>query len=104
MPNIAMTNLPRDTPDRRTSLADLRTALCLHTGVDIDDIDPASGHDLSLSSYLTVRAQWESHIKEYELSAHTEAGHARALAKWRRRRPEYLTEHPWPTPEQEGAE
>lgn len=30
--------------DRRTSLADARTALCIAIGVSIEHIDPASGH------------------------------------------------------------
>lgn len=95
-PNIVMLTLDEATPDRRTALADLRAALCLHTGVDIDDIDPASGHDMSLRSYLSVRSQWERHIREWGLDEYMRAGQQRTLAAWGRRRPQYLTAYPWP--------
>jgi hypothetical protein len=37
--------------DQRTSLQDARTALCIAMGVPFDQIDPASGHDLSRSTH-----------------------------------------------------
>lgn len=101
-PHIVMICLPDDTPDRRTALADLRTALCLHKGVDIDDIDPARGYDLSLASYLRVRASWEYHIREWGLDSYARSGHVDARAYWERHRPQYLAEYPWPE-EMEGA-
>lgn len=33
-----------DAPDARTTLADLRTALCLAGGASPDEIDPTTGH------------------------------------------------------------
>jgi hypothetical protein len=32
--------------DQRTSVADARTALCIAIGVPLDQIHPASGHDM----------------------------------------------------------
>lgn len=61
-PNVVMLCLPQDTPDRRTALADLRAAVCVYAGVAVDDIDPASGYDLSERSYLDSLARWTEHF------------------------------------------
>lgn len=37
---------PVEWADRRTSLNDARTALCLATGVPVEHVHPASGHNL----------------------------------------------------------
>ncbi|MCP3017336.1 hypothetical protein NGM33_28795 [Nocardiopsis dassonvillei] len=95
-PSLVLMGLPDDLPDRRTALADLRTALCLHLDVDIDDIDPASGHNRSLDSYLRVRASWVRAHKEDPDSDWLARNSAEARANWERVRPQYLIDHPWP--------
>lgn len=95
-PSLVLMGLADDLPDRRTALADLRTALCLHLGVDIDDIDPASGHNRSLDSYLRVRASWVRAHKEDPGSDWLARNSAEARANWERVRPQYLIDHPWP--------
>lgn len=96
-PNITMICLPDDLPDRRTALNDLRAALCLCTGVHIDDIHPASGHDLSLRSYLRVREEWiEQHRNNPDEWTHRNSAQVHAM--WERNRPKYLADHPWPEP------
>lgn len=90
-----MMTVPLEHPDARTSLADLRTALCIASGVDLDDIDPAAGHDHSLSAYLSVRDSWARMLAESDdwwSREHSE--NARAI--WQQLRPKYLAEHPWP--------
>lgn len=95
-PNITMITLHPDTPDRRTALNDLRAALCIYVGVELDDIHPASGHDLSLDSYLSIRAQWaEQHAKNPDEWTNRNSAQVRAM--WEHDRPKYLAGHPWPT-------
>ena len=40
---------PVGAADIRTSVNDARTALCIAAGVPLDQIHPASGHDLQVS-------------------------------------------------------
>lgn len=94
-PSLVLMGLADDLPDRRTALADLRIALCLYLGVDMDDIDPASGYNRSLDAYLRVRASW---AREHDRSPDWWTwGHSKqARANWERVRPQYLIDHPWP--------
>lgn len=55
---VRLLSIPADVPDRRTALVDARTALCLARGVDVEDIDLASGHDLSFPAYERARQSW----------------------------------------------
>lgn len=61
---LAMCALSYDAPDRRTSLADLRTAMCLELGVDMADIDPARGTNWSRSTYEASRRSWQRYAAE----------------------------------------
>lgn len=89
--------IPSDAPDRRTSLADARVALCLARGVDVDDIHPASGHNLSFAAYERSRQSWLTLIADNGgWTDWTRARCAEAGERWRRRRPEYLDKLPWP--------
>lgn len=87
---------PHD-PDARTSLADARAALCLARGVDLDDIDPATGHDLSRRAYETARASWRDLIAERALSPYMRSRFEAAHAYWAARRPEYCAADDWTT-------
>jgi len=99
-PGSAMFLLPYDAPDRRTSMADLRTAICLKNGVHIDDIDPASGYDHSRAGYETVRASWSRLYAEdpnAKDSAWFARHYAKARANWLRIRPDW--DDDWLAPE-----
>jgi hypothetical protein len=90
--------LPYDAPDRRTSLADLRTAICLKNGVAIDDIDPASGYDHSRAAYERARASWRRHIAEWPEAQYAQRpSYADARANWLRIRPDW--DDDWLAPE-----
>lgn len=96
----AIMRLPRDAPDRRTSLADLWTAVCLELGVDIDDIDPAKGLNVSRSAYESSRRSWVRLYAE-EPNARTSSWFERncreARANWLKRHPEW--DDDWFAPE-----
>ena len=85
----ALRFLPVDTPDRRTSLADLRTALCLELGVDMADIDPASGYGYSRDAYEHVRSLWKRAFAEDPDSSWVERNYREVRAKWLARRPDW---------------
>lgn len=95
-PSLVLIGLPRELPDRRTALADLRTALCLHTGVDLTDIHPASGHNLSLDAYLLSRRSYALALRDEPDSEQVREYARDARAYWERIRPRYLADHPWP--------
>lgn len=83
-------------PDNRTSMADARIALCLARGVDMDDIDPASGYDYSRSAYDRCRQSWVSNIKYHGYSvAYEGAALTRAIANWTARRPDFIAGDDW---------
>jgi len=82
--------------DHATAMADARTALCLATGVDIEDIDPASGHDISRRSYERSRQSWIDHIKQEGLSYfYVRPDLDKVMARWTERRPEYTAGDDW---------
>lgn len=99
--------------DGRTSVADARAALCLAQGVPLDEIDPASGHDLTRRAYESVRASWRWNAGMHGLDE--DGGltdwfarvHDEALAWWAARRPEFTDGDDWLAgihkPETEGA-
>lgn len=84
--------------DNRTSMADARTALCIESGVDLDDIDPSTGHDWSRRAYDDVRASWVSVVKYHGLTdGYLQTGIREAFAKWAQRRPEFAAGDDWET-------
>lgn len=91
-----LVNLPADAPDRAATVADLRTAQSLAAGAAPEDIDPATGADLSLASYLVVRESWVSHLTHHPPGDLTPAWWGEARAYWEARRPKHLADHPWP--------
>jgi hypothetical protein len=78
-------------------MADLRIALCLEIGVDIDDIAPASGHDHSRSGYESVWASWRRAIADDPDSWWLEEHYLNARANWLRIRPDW--DDDWLAPE-----
>jgi len=93
--HLAMILLPDDAPDRRTSLADLRIALCLELGVDMADIDPARGTNVSRAAYEKARHSWRRHASEEP--NFPERMYREARANWLARRPDW--DDDWLAPE-----
>ncbi|MFI0211978.1 hypothetical protein ACH4OV_25320 [Streptomyces diastaticus] len=81
-------SVPAD--DYRTSLADMRTALCLARGVDINDIDAAQGWDISSRAFDAVASRWLS----TPLTMYRERPYDAARAVWARLRPDLISS--WP--------
>lgn len=80
-------------PDAQTTLADLRAALCIASGVALDDIDPGLGYDMSRRSFDASRTAWEQGL--FGLDCHRmRTGFERATAYWQARRPEWMAD--WP--------
>ncbi|MFG2847419.1 hypothetical protein ACGF12_30265 [Kitasatospora sp. NPDC048296] len=84
--------------DRHTSMADARTAICLAAGVAIDDIDPASGYDLSHRAYRRARASWIDLIRQHGADEfYSLPNLAEARAYWAEKRPEFIVGDDWAT-------
>lgn len=86
---MAMFSLAENAPDRRTTLADLRIALCLEIGVAIEDIAPASGHNISRRSYENIRAQWQDVMACDPDSEWCRRSYDQVRRTWLRHRPEW---------------
>ncbi|WP_433513714.1 hypothetical protein ACQP2T_60890 [Nonomuraea sp. CA-143628] len=79
--------------DRRTSMNDARTALCLAMGVAEKDIDPASGRDYSAEAYERVRASWQDYARHHGLSRFYDGpAYQQAIDGWRARRPDLVAD------------
>lgn len=82
--------------DNRTSMNDARTALCIALGVPIEDIDPASGHNLTRASYERVRASWRGHVGQFGFSEQYDRPRFEAAyGFWAARRPEFTAGDDW---------
>lgn len=86
---------PARDADMRTSMDDARTALCIARGVDLNDIDPATGHDYSRRAYESVRQSWLDLITTHGLTEHIEQQVREVRAMWAERRPEWVEGDPW---------
>jgi hypothetical protein len=83
-------------PDRATSLADARIALCLESGVPMEDIDPASGYNHSRSAYDRARASWVDLIRQHGASEFHEVRDVEwARALWAKKRPQFVEGDDW---------
>jgi hypothetical protein len=87
-----MMSVSQHDPDRLTSLADCRIALCIAADASLADIDPAQGWDLSDRAYRTVRDRWADIAREG--STAERAPWAKARATWARLRPDLIDD--WP--------
>lgn len=82
--------------EQRTSMDDARIALCVATGVDLDDINPSSGHDMSRRAYESSRKSWVGHIAMFGYSEFYDGPHlAKALDNWTAWNPEYTDGDDW---------
>ncbi|RSS32279.1 hypothetical protein [Streptomyces sp. WAC08241] len=87
---------PAQIADRRTSLADAHTALCILRGNTSDDIDPARGYSLTRQSYEHQRRSWISYIKLQGFSTAYDLEPLRkAVAYWEERRPQFADGDDW---------
>lgn len=83
-------------PDQRTSMADSRIALCIAGGVDMDDIDPASGYDYSRAAYDRSRDSWVWNIKQHGFSdIYDGPALKRHIADWATHRPDFIAGDDW---------
>ncbi|GAA2554848.1 hypothetical protein ABWI13_28830 [Streptomyces koyangensis] len=84
------------TADHRTSASDARIALCIRSGVNLDDIDPASGLDYSRSAYEAVRASWVDLVAQHGASeAYTLPKLLAARSLWEQKRPRFTLGDDW---------
>lgn len=81
--------------DARTTYADARIALNVARGIDVDDIHPTTGHDLSRRAYDGIRGSWQVHILTHGATADRMAEAARARAYWAVQRPEFTAGDDW---------
>lgn len=79
----------RSHPDWRAARADLRAASCLASGVDLDDIDPRLGFDISRSAYESVRSQWQGLLAADADNQWTQQSYREVRAMWLAYRPEW---------------
>ncbi|MFI7315455.1 hypothetical protein [Streptomyces venezuelae] len=85
-------------PDRATSMADARIALCLESGVPMEDIDPASGYNHSRSAYERSRASWVDLVRQHgACEFYTVPDIERARAHWAEKRPQFVEGDDWLT-------
>lgn len=83
-------------PDKRTSMADSRIALCIARGVHMDDIDPASGYDYSRTAYDSTRHSWVWNIKQHGFNdIYDGPALTRHIANWTAHRPDYIAGDDW---------
>jgi hypothetical protein len=65
-------------------------------GVDVEDINPSSGHDMSRRSYESSRASWVNHIAMFGYSEFYDGPHlAKALGNWTAWNPAYTDGDDW---------
>ncbi|MFI1799828.1 hypothetical protein ACH427_21085 [Streptomyces sp. NPDC020379] len=84
--------------DRLTSMADARIAICVASGVAIEDIDPASGYNHSRAAYERARASWIDLIRQHGASEfHEVRDIAWARGLWAEKRPEFVEGDDWLT-------
>lgn len=81
--------------EQRTSMNDARIALCAAMGVDLDDLDPSSGHNLTRAAYESVRESWRWNIQMHGWNEWYEKNLAEAVAWWHERRPEFVEGDDW---------
>ncbi|MFD9190322.1 hypothetical protein ACFWCA_19090 [Streptomyces phaeochromogenes] len=82
------------TGDARTALADANIALSIAAGAPLDDIDPATGDNLSRQAYARQRDSWRTFIRDFGLDQYTRPGYEGAREYWANVRPAYI--HDWP--------
>lgn len=80
----------------RTDMDDARIALCVAAGVDMDDIDPSSGHDMSRRAYASSRKSWVDHIAMFGFSEFYDGPNlSKTLRRWTEWNPAYTDGDDW---------
>ncbi|MGW0846794.1 hypothetical protein ACWD26_43110 [Streptomyces sp. NPDC002787] len=70
--------------------------MCLARGVDVDDIDPADGYDISRRAYESSRRGWVDIMRHSGLSYfYVRPDLEKVVASWTRRRPEFIEGDDW---------
>ncbi|MER7688746.1 hypothetical protein [Streptomyces sp. NPDC097610] len=70
--------------------------MCLATGVDVDDVDPTDGYDISRRAYESSRRSWVDSMRSSGLSYFYVRPHLeKAVASWTRRRPHFIEGDDW---------
>lgn len=100
---------PAARADNRTSMCDARIALCIALGVLDEDIDPASGYNLSRAAYERARASWRRHVEMHGFSEqYDRPRYEAAFGSWAARRPQFTNGDDWLAgllkPEPEGTQ
>lgn len=92
--------------DNRTSMADARTGICLAAGVAINDIDPATGYDISARAYQNVRQSWVTTIRLHGWCGdyRPESDLPDVFAAWVERRPDLTVDDSADAWLQDGAD
>lgn len=82
--------------ENRTDMDDARIALCIAAGVDMDDIHPGTGQDMSRRSYESVRKSWVDHIAMFGFSEFYDGPHlSGTLYRWTAWNPAYTDGDDW---------
>lgn len=82
--------------ETRTDMDDARIALCVAAGVDLDDIDPSSGHNMSREAYGRSRESWVDHIAMFGYSDFYDEPHlTKALDRWTAWNPAFTDGDDW---------
>lgn len=82
--------------EQRTDMDDARIALCFAIGVDPEDINPSSGHNMSRAAYDSSRKSWVDHIAMFGYSEFYDGPHlAKALDNWTAWNPAYTDGDDW---------
>lgn len=101
---LRMMSLARDRDDlrtvagveQRTSMNDARIALCVAMGVDLEHIDPSSGHSISRAAYGHSRDSWVRHIAEWGWNDLDDGpALAEVMERWTARRPQFTAGDDW---------
>lgn len=70
--------------------------MCLARGVDVDDIDPTDGYDISRRAYESSRRSWVDNMQSDGLSYFYVRPHLeKVVANWTRLRPEFIEGDDW---------
>lgn len=80
----------------RTDMNDARIALCVAAGVDLDDINPSTGHNMSRAAYGRSRESWVDHIAMFGYSEFYDGPRMTgALGRWTSWNPLYTDGDDW---------
>lgn len=82
-------------PDMATSRADARIALCIASGIPLEDIDASLGYNRSETSYHDIRGQHVARLREDADNPWYIRDAEAAYASWKRMRPDLTEGDDW---------